>query len=201
MTKIVLLDIDGLIIPKKRIFSRRLEKEYGIPAKTIQPFFKGVFLKCEIGQADLKKELLKIIPLWGWQKGVGPLLDYWFNAEAKTDHAVLNFVDRWRASGFKIFLQTNQERYRAAFLWHKVGLKKHFDGIFSSCDLGHLKPSQSFWKAIHKKLPPVQKSEVMVWDDGRLNVLSAKKFGYTAYFYQNFVPFRKKLAALQKSQK
>ncbi|MDP2932675.1 MAG: HAD family hydrolase [bacterium] len=201
MIKIILLDIDGLIIRKKRMFSRRLEKEFGISARVIQPFFKGVFLKCETGKTDLKKELKKIIPVWGWKRSVGKLLDYWFNAEAETERTMLNFVDRLRASGFKIFLQTNQERYRAAFLWHEVGLKKHFHGIFSSCDLGYLKPSQLFWKEIHKKLLPIQKSEVMVWDDGILNVASAKKFGYKTYLYQNFASFRKRILALQKHQK
>jgi len=201
MIKIILLDIDGLIIRKKRVFSRRLEKEFGISAKVIQPFFKSAFLKCENGKADLKKELQKIIPLWGWKKSVGKLLDYWFNAEAETQKTVLNLVDQLRVNGFKIFLQTNQEHYRAAFLWHKVGLKKHFDGIFSSCDLGHPKPSQFFWKEIHKKLPPIQKSEVMVWDDGIPNVSSAKKFGYKAYLYRSFASFRKKISALQKRQK
>jgi hypothetical protein len=83
MFKVILFDADGMIISSPR-FSEQLEKQYGIPWNRMEPFFKGPFQACKIGNADLKEELAKAIQDWGWQGSVDELVDFWFAEQRST---------------------------------------------------------------------------------------------------------------------
>jgi putative hydrolase of the HAD superfamily len=193
MIKIILFDCDGPIIKRDKYFSQRILEEKGIvpDLEKQKAFFTGEFLECEIGKKDLKQVLPKWLPAWQWQGTVEELLDYWFSGEAAVDPAMKDYIISLRKNGIKCYLSTNQEKYRAAYLWNVVGLKIFLDGIFSSCYLGFMKPKIEFWQEAYKEFSNTPKDQVLVLDDTKDIVDSARAFGFNAEFYENFKSFEK----------
>ncbi len=193
MIKIILFDCDGLIIRHAKYFSQRLKEQKGIDANAEgeKAFFKNKFLLCETGKADLKQELNKQLPTWGWKGTVEELMDFWFAGEREIDGQMKDYIAVLRKKGIKSFLSTNNEKYRTEYLANEVGLSGFLDGIFSSCYLGYLKPGVEFWGEIYKNLPHIKKHEFLVWDDQQSAIHSAKAFGFNAEFYSGFDEFIK----------
>lgn len=79
------------------------------------------------------------------------------------------------------YLGTNQDLYRAN---HIVSLvSEFFKGIFTSYQIGHLKPKVEFYRHIELKLN-LRPDQLLLVDDTEENVESAKKCGWNGYFYQ-----------------
>lgn len=196
MIKAIIFDTDGTIIHREMYFSERFSKEFNVPLEKILPFFKNEFQLCLVGKADLKVELQKYLPLWGWTKSVDELLAYWFTNESDVDKGLIESVKQLRTRGFKCYLDTNNDKYRTQYLLDNLGLKNLFDGIFSSAELGYLKPQNGFWAAIHDRLGKPAKPEVLVWDDDEKNVESAKSFGFQSELYLGFDSYQSRMKSL-----
>ncbi len=195
MIKVILFDCDGPIIKRTKYFSQRIEEEKAlkIDHKRQKEFFDGEFLECEVGKKDLKEILPAWLPTWGWQGTVEELLKYWFEGEAEVDIKMLKYIKEFRNKDIKCYLTTNQEKYRAEYLWNVVGLNKHLDDIFASCYVGYMKPKKEFWQEVSKNFSGINKSEVLVLDDDQDIVKSAQDFGFNAEFYTDFNTFRNQL--------
>ena len=193
MIKVILFDCDGPIIKHTKYFSQRLKEEKGIVTDTEDEasFFNNEFLLCEKGLADLKIEMGKKLGIWGYPGTVEELMEYWFAGEAEVDTEMVEYIKELKNQGIKTYLSTNNEKYRADYLWNIVGLKNVLDGKLPSCELGHLKPETKFWEQAYKRLSNVSKDEVLVLDDAQSAIDSAKEFGFKAEFYKNFESFKK----------
>ena len=193
MIKIILFDVDGVIIPHKRRFSSNFSKEFNVPIEKLSQFFENEFQLCLIGKADLKKEIKKYFKHWNWEKSADELLEYWFDNENEIDKKILESIKNLRDQGIKCFLSTNNEKYRADYILKNISLEKHFDGIFASGHIGHQKPQQNFWQAIYDMLGKPSKQSVLCWDDDEKNIESAKKFGFQAELYTNYNDYKNKI--------
>jgi len=193
MIKIILFDVDGVIIPKKRRFSSNFSREFKVPIEKLSQFFENEFQLCLVGKADLKHEIKKYLEEWNWKKSVDELLLYWFNNEKETDKNVLKNVKELKNLGIKCFLSTNNEKYRADYLLKNIGLEQYFNGIFSSSRVGYLKPQQEFWQTIYDELGETDKKSILCIDDDKENIKSAKKFGFQAEFYDDFDNYKNKI--------
>lgn len=191
MIKTILIDGDGIVINKPMMFSERLAKDYGIPYDAILPFFKNEFQPCLVGKADLKEIIKPYLAKWGWKKSVDELLQYWLESEDFVDKKVVDVIQKCRQSGVKVYMHSNQEKYRTDYMMGKMEMGKIVDGIFSSAYLGVKKPQPEFWQAVLSKIQPAAKQEVLVWDDDEENIASAKKFGFEAELYKGFDGFVK----------
>jgi len=196
MIKTILFDTDGMVIRREMYFSQRFSQEFNIPLGMVLPFFKNEFRLCLIGKADLKQELAKYFDQWNWQKSADDLILFWFEHESNLDQKILESVRTLREKGFRCYLDTNNEKYRIQYLLENFGLKNHFDGLFTSVDLGFTKPQPEFWSAIHDQLSQPDKSEVLVWDDGQENVESAKEFGFQSELYSGFDAYQSRVNSL-----
>lgn len=186
----IIFDVDGVLIRKKRIFSQRLTKEYGVDPEKIQEFFSESFPACLVGKQDLKQALKEYVTDWGWQKSIDELLVYWFSAEQAIDTQVLQVVDTLHQKGMRCFVGTNNEKYRTAYLWNEVGFKSHFEGIFSSSALGYLKHDQGFWQHVIQQTRVDNPASVLVCDDDPKNVETAARCGLQAHLYTELAPFK-----------
>lgn len=192
--KILLLDVDGVLLINNFRFSDRLAAMLDIPVERILPFFAHEFQQCLIGKADLRTELAKYLPLWGWTNSVEELLQFWLQGEATKNDLLIAEVDKLRKQGIKVYAATNQERVRADFIWRELGLQGHLDGMFSSADLGFKKPELEFYTAILGKLNAIP-ADISYWDDAESNVAAGSEVGINSHLYQDLEDFLKVTAS------
>jgi putative hydrolase of the HAD superfamily len=185
MIKAILFDADGVVLKKyKEYFSLQFAREYGAPLDEVTEFFKTTFKECQEGRADLKEELEKLLPKWGWKNGTDAFLEYWFTTDVEVDSEVLRVIEEYRRKGIKCYLATDQEKYRGEYLRKKVGLDMYFDECFFSCELGASKSHPEFFVQVLARLN-LPASEVAYRDDDKKNVEVAKGLGIDAKFYKD----------------
>lgn len=192
--KVFLFDVDGVLIHQGEMFSQRYCREFGFPMEKMLPFFHGIFQECMVGRADLKDILPSYIAEWGWKGTVEELLEYWFSTENNVNTAVLETVDRLRATGMRCFIATNNEKYRVMYLWEKLGFQDHFDGAFSSPMFGAKKPAVEFFEGVFKSLSDYSKDQVLFCDNEQENIVAAQKYGFQAHLFMDIVHFRREFA-------
>lgn len=191
MVKVVIFDADGVVVNKPAFFSECLARDYDIPLEKIRPFFQNEFQPCLVGKADLKEQLKKYLPIWGWKVSVDDLLAYWFKAEHYIDERLVKSIENCRRSGVRCYLATVQEKYRTTYLKEQMGFDKLFDGIFSSAELGYRKQDSEFWQKVFNSIGVKEKPEVLVWDDDQVAIDTAQAFGFNAHLYSTFELYKR----------
>ena len=184
-TKAILFDADGVTILGDR-FSVQYARDFGVPATTLDVFFKTeAFAQCLLGHGDLKEIIEPYLDSWQWKGSVDELLAYWFRAESGVDQQLVAWVRELRARGVRCYLATNNEPYRTQYLREIVGLDKVFDGVYSSGEIGVKKHDPKYFEIVYASLAElgVEKAEVVLFDDLQANIDCAQQFGFGAHFY------------------
>lgn len=193
MIKVIIFDVDGVLIPHKRRFSATLAEKHNISIEKTLPFFNGPFQECLVGNKDLKETIAPYLDEWGWTEGVDALLDYWFSLESETDKALIDYIEELRTQGIKCFVATNNEKHRFQYMLDKMGFSKSFDKTYASAHLGHKKPNQDFFLKIFQDLGNIQKTEILFVDDDKNNIKSAKDLGIHTEFYTTLQNLKQKI--------
>lgn len=199
MTSLVIFDVDGVVIRRDRYFSDRLMRDYGVSAEQVMLFFKEVFPLCVVRKADLKEELPKYLSLWGWSGSVEEFLSYWFESETDVNTRLLEHIENLRTQGVGCYLYTNNERYRADYIWNTLSLKEYFDGIFASGKIGFRKSEPEFWETVFEHLGKPEKQNMIIWDDDRNDLEALKSFGFQAELYTDFDSYQYRMESLLKA--
>jgi putative hydrolase of the HAD superfamily len=181
--KTFVFDADGVLCVGER-FDTALEKQHRIPRARLAPFFAGPFAECVLGRRDLKEALELHIAEWGWRSSVEELMAFWFQREHVVCAEALACVRALRKRGHVCALGTNQEKHRAAYMRHEMGLAEEFDHIFVSCELGAAKPDGAFFGRVAEHLGSPA-SEICLIDDSERNVIGAKQAGWSALWYRD----------------
>lgn len=185
----LVLDLDGVICRPAYRFARYLEREHGLTSDHTRVFFTGPFLDCTRGQADLKEVIAPFLSQWGWSESVDRFLEIWFAEESSVDARLLEVVRQLRATGKRCYVATVQERYRTAYLRQEMGFAHLFDHLFTSAEVGAVKPQREFYAAVTQAigLPP---ERLLFWDDALENVTAARSYGWQAEHYTGYEQFR-----------
>lgn len=178
--KILLLDIDGVLLLRKKLFSEHLAEDYGIPLDDIMPFFKEVIPGCLVGEKDLKMELQKgWLQKWNWKGSADDLLHYWFTKESRINAELLKTLDEIKRPKY---LATQNEKYKCDYIWNELKFKDHFEHLFASSNVYIRKSNPAFFTTVAEKIG-VPTSDIIFFDDDMSNVTSAKEAGLESYFY------------------
>ena len=195
--KVVLLDIDGVLLLREKYFSEHYREEYHVPYEKIHPFFVDVMPYCLIGEKDLKEELQKgWLDDWGWDKGVDAFLTYWFKKESKQNTELLEALDKLPN---KKYLATDNEKYKCTYIWEGLGFKNHFIHLFASSNIFIRKSNPEFYQKVAKKIG-VPTNELIFFDDDMVNVTAAGQAGVEAYFYTTNEDLLNKIAGKPNSR-
>jgi len=188
MIKVVLFDVDGVLVNGVK-FAETLQKDYGISRDQTRDFFRGKFLDCLIGKADLKKEIKPFLKKWKIQLSVDEFIQYWFRSENSVNDSLIEMVKKLKANGIHCYLATNQEQYRVDYILKEMGFAKLFEKVFSSTYVGVRKPEVKYFEKIIGELQ-VSKDEVLHWDDISRFVEGARQFGINAELFTDTMNFR-----------
>lgn len=186
MNKVLFFDADGVtIVQREKFFSQRFSEDYGQSTDVVMPLFKNEFYKCVLGEMDLKDVLKSYLPKWSWQGTVDELLEYWWAGENKINMPVVEKITELRAKGYRCYLATDQEKYRANYIMKGMGMEKYVDGAFFSCDLGISKGKREYWEKVLKSLSIDNPGEVEYWDDEIENIQAAQEAGIKVHLFKN----------------
>lgn len=191
MITTLLFDVDGVLAVGEPFYIP-LERSHGITRAQTAAFLESPerwFYRCQTGQADLREVIPPYLRQWGWPASVDDFLAYWHTVENVVDERVLDMVDQLRARGYRCYLATNQERYRAAYILNEMGFAQHFAGMFASYSQGCLKSDPRFFTSLLQQLPGTEPQQVMYWDDGAAYVETARRVGIRAEVYRDFAIF------------
>ena len=176
MGRAVIFDVDGVLVHPWR-FRSTLWRDYGISSEVTSVFFRGPFLDCLEGRADLLEVLPPFLQQWRWPGSARDFVETWLTVENAPNHDVLMVVAEVRSSGIPAFVASTQEQHRARYLATEMRFGEMFDGLFFSSDLGICKPSENFFKAIADRLErPAH--DLLFFDDSAENVRGAKAAGW-----------------------
>jgi putative hydrolase of the HAD superfamily len=192
VTRAVLFDLDGVVIHPWG-FRDQLARDYGITPEMTLAFFQGPFVDCVEGRVDVLDALSPFLVDWGWTGDPPAFVDCWLAAENALNHDVLAIVRALRAHGLPCFAASTQERRRARYLAHDLGLARVFDGLFFSCDLGVMKPRPGYYAAVAASLRH-DPGELLFFDDQPANVDGARAAGWVAERFTSVDQLRADLA-------
>src|SRR5580704_14306386 len=88
----VLFDVDGVLVHPQLQFREYLERNHGITADMTAPFFRGRFMDCARGQAELSDELGVFLDQWKWRGTIRSFIEIWLREDDNLDAAILNLV-------------------------------------------------------------------------------------------------------------
>lgn len=182
--KILMVDVDGVLVHGRpddgMPFATDLERDLGLRLDVWQrEFFKPYWPDIVTGREPIEPRLTAMLREIAPHLEAETLLQYWFENDSWLDQTLLDELAVVRKTGIALYLATNQEHRRAAYLMDELGLRRCFDGIFYSAQFGHRKPAQDFFRLATEKAgaPP---EDIVFLDDTLENVDAARMFGWHA---------------------
>lgn len=199
-TKIILFDVDEVLIRLPYYFSAELEKQgYKNVENSVNPFFTGPDnLLCSEGKADAEKLIMPYLEKFGWKKTAREYFDAQFQFEKKfLDDNLIELVKELKNENIICCLCTDQKEIRAKFLLQDLDFQNIFDKHFISCRIGYRKCYDEFWQYVIKELEDVKPEEIAFFDDKQSNVDVALKFGIRAFLFTDIVQFEKDISTIK----
>lgn len=182
--KILMVDVDGVLVHGRpsdglHLFTD-LERDLGLSRDLIQKeFFQTHWGDIVTGREDLEPRLASVLAKIAPGLSATTLIDYWFENDSRLDQTLLAGLAALRAKGIPMYLATNQEHRRAAYLMENLGLSSYFDGIFYSAMFGYQKPASEFFRLATERVG-IDPSEIAFIDDYPANIEAARQFGWKA---------------------
>jgi putative hydrolase of the HAD superfamily len=179
-----MIDVDGVLVRGRpsdgRPWGASIEADLGLTVADLQrEFFVPHWSDIVIGRRDLAGALTPVLARIAPQVSYQEFIDYWFENDAALDTELLAALQQVRENGTKIYLATNQEHVRAAYLYETLGLSQYCDEIFYSAALGFRKPDRGFFDKA-ALLSGTRPEQLVLVDDTLDNVVAARAAGWNA---------------------
>jgi len=192
MTKLVLFDIDGVIIRHKEYFSDTLsEDRYNNPGLILNRLYKSENnKKCDKGELDFFEYIKSFLDQIAWDKSIEDYLNLQYEFESHyIDISLIERIKRIRNNDIKTGIASNQNQYRKSFLLKNLDVVNVFDDYYFSSDIGYVKSENEFWEYVIKNLKSKYKwlknEDIIFLDDLVENTKKAKEFGIDSYLIKS----------------
>jgi putative hydrolase of the HAD superfamily len=178
----LLMDVDGVLLTGRpddgQHWQSRLEDDLGVSPEALhRVFFMPHWGRIVVGEADMMPLLSHALAEIAPQCDPETLIDYWFRHDARLMQPLLTLMSDVRALGVPVYLATNQEPLRTAYLMETLELSTHCDGIFSSAHIGAAKPQARFFAAVQQAVA-LPAEHMLLVDDSVSNVHAARAAGW-----------------------
>lgn len=183
--KVIVFDVDGVLIRNfnekgEFLWSTNIQHDLGVTGAVMRDIFSAGWLECIKGNADTKTHFQSILDRHGVSLEADDFIDYWLKHDSAFDEDVLACVTALQNN--RTFIATNQDRLRTAYLKKAVG--HLFEGIFSSSDMGAMKPEDEFFRHVEDTLK-ISPENIIFIDDLSDNISTAKRRGWSAHLYRD----------------
>ena len=180
--KALMVDVDGVLVDGRpedgRHWLTSIEEDLGFPSDTLhEQFFAPYWDDIVVGRAGLMEHLTTALQRIAPQVSPAKFVSYWFERDSRLLAPLLGEFSFVRSAGIRVYLATNQEHLRAAYLMERLGLAEHVDGIFYSARLGAKKPDMEFFARVQAAVG-LRGEEMLLIDDSRQNVDAALGAGW-----------------------
>jgi len=177
--KALMVDVDGVVVDGRpedgRHWQTSVEEDLGFAPEALhEQFFAPYWESIILGRAGLMEHLLTALQKIAPHVSPVEFVSYWFEKDSRLVTPLLQELSWVRAAGIRVYLATNQEHLRAAYLMDKLGLAEHVDRIFYSARLGVKKPDLEFFAKVQAAVG-LRGEELMLIDDSRQNIEAALK--------------------------
>ena len=202
-TRVILFDIDGVLIRLPHFFSKELELNgYRKAEESLNSYYEGrKHLQGIEGMGDYREQILPYLRNFGWEYSADEYLKQQFVFEhGYLDGDMICIVDNLRSQGVKCCLATDQEKHRAQYLLESMNFRSVFDAHFISCFIGGRKCHDYFWEYVVNELKnstvSFEPAEIAFFDDDQNNIDTASKFGVKAFLFETMSKFRADMSLL-----
>ncbi|NVZ94394.1 HAD family phosphatase [Pseudomonas sp. D6002] len=187
MIHAIMVDVDGVLINGRpadgRPWASEIEADLGISnADLNREFFGPYWSDIIVGHSGLAEQLKLALARLTPSVPHEDLIAYWFASDARLNRPLLEALAQLRERGTKVFLATNQEHLRSAYLMDQLGLGPHVDGIYYSAALGSHKPERDFFEQT-AALSGFAPEQLLLIDDTPANVVAARQLGWNAVLW------------------
>src|SRR4051794_21996416 len=172
--KALMVDVDGVLIDGRpedgRPWHTSVEEDLGVAADALhEHFFAAHWEDIVLGRTGLMERLTLALQQIAPHLSPAELVAYWFARDSRVAADLLPELALVRAAGIRVYLATNQEHLRAAYLMHNLGLAEHVDGMFYSARLAARKPDVEFFTKVQATVA-LRGDEMLLIDDNAQNV-------------------------------
>jgi putative hydrolase of the HAD superfamily len=184
LIRALMIDVDGVLVTGRpedgENWAVDLEHDLGVRVVDLRrEFFTPYWDEIIVGRAQLSECLALALARIAPNVRCEELISYWFERDSRLESAVLSDIAACRAAGIRVYLATNQEHMRVAYLMQVLGLAKHVNGIFYSAEMGCRKPERHFFQKIELRTGLDPREHLFI-DDTLANVTAAKDAGWKA---------------------
>ena len=179
-----MVDVDGVLVegrPEDGLpWHTSLQEDLGFGSDILhERFFAPYWESIVLGRAGLVEHLTTALQKIAPHVSPAKFVSYWFERDSRLAVPLLQELSLVRSAGVRVYLATNQEHLRAAYLMEKLGLAEHVDGIYYSARLGARKPDMEFFANVQTAVG-LCGEEVLLIDDSRQNIEAALRAGWQA---------------------
>lgn len=179
-----MVDVDGVLVDGRpedgHHWHTSLEEDLGFSSNTLhEQFFAPYWENIVLGRIGLMEHLVTALQRIAPHVSPAEFVSYWFERDSRLVSPLLQELSLVRSAGVRVYLATNQEHLRAAYLMENLGLAKHVDGIYYSAHLGAKKPDIGFFTKVQAAVG-LRGEEMLLIDDSRQNIEAALKAGWQA---------------------
>ena len=175
------MDVDDVLVgsgPAR--WDADLEDDFGIAPDDLEKhFFAPAWVEVQTGLAKLEDRLAQALEQMGSEADVEDLIAYWFDRGAVLREDVFEQAKALRDDGWTIWLATNQEPRRMAWLMEHRRLKEVVDHKIISADVGRVKPNVGFFEAV-ERIISARPEQLIFIDDSPENADVARARGWKA---------------------
>lgn len=191
MVKVIVFDLDGVLVKENCVFSKLFEEKYKVPHEEFYELIKTNKM-LERTKNDGSNFLLfdKLLKKYRIKISEEKFFDLWLN-NFKTKEGVVEFVVSLKKK-YKIAVISDNFLERASFFRSKVDWFKKFDYSLFSSDIGCTKNSPKIFLKLIEDLK-IEPEEAVFIDDDEKNVKVAKSVGVKGIVFKNLEQLKKDL--------
>lgn len=183
--KVIIFDVDGVIINSKdeagnHLWKKNIQRDLGLSPEQMRQIYADDWTSVIKGHRDVQSHFKAVFDRLNIALSADIFVDYWLGHDTNINTEILPVLTSIK--DHKLYIGTNQEKSRTAVLEKKFGA--YFDGVFSSYQIGAIKPEVAFYNYIESSLN-VQPQDIAFIDDSLSHVQAAQRCGWTGHHYQN----------------